>query len=95
MEREELERIVSAERRNIPQCNWENYDLECADYIDAIAEQPEQFEVLTSALWNRMQQHRQRDLSSAPPALLREEGESVQSWLDRCYDAAGYAKGIL
>ena len=30
MEREELERIVSAERRNVPQCNWQNYDLECA-----------------------------------------------------------------
>ena len=30
MEREELERIVNAERRNIPSCNWPNYDLECA-----------------------------------------------------------------
>ena len=93
MEREELQAIVGAERRNVPQCNWKNYDLECADYLDAIAEQPEQFEVLTSALWNRMQQHRQRDLSNVPPALLRLEGESVAEWLDRCYTAAGYGGG--
>lgn len=93
MIKQQLQAIVDAERRNIPQCNWPNYDLECADYIDAIAEQPEQFEVLTSALWNRMQQHRQRDLSNVPPALLRLEGESVQQWLNRCYDAAGYTGG--
>nr|DAK83992.1 MAG TPA: hypothetical protein [Caudoviricetes sp.] len=93
MEREELQAIVGAERRNVPQCNWKNYDLECADYIDAIVEQPEQFEELTSALWNRMQQHRQRDLSSVPPALLRLEGESVEEWLNRCYAAAGYGGG--
>lgn len=93
MESEKLEQIVRAERRNVPQCNWRNYDLECADYLDAIAEQPEQFEELTSALWNRMQQHRQRDLSSVPPALLRLEGESVEEWLDRCYAAAGYGGG--
>lgn len=93
MESEKLEQIVRAERRNVPQCNWKNYDLECADYLDVIAEQPEQFEEFTSALWNRMQQHRQRDLSSVPPALLRLEGENVTEWLDRCYAAAGYGGG--
>lgn len=93
MESEKLEQIVRAERRNVPQCNWKNYDLECADYLDAIAEQPEQFEEFTSALWNRMQQHRQRDLSNVPPALLRLEDESVAEWLDRCYTAAGYGGG--
>ena len=30
MDRQQLQAIVSAERRNVPQCNWQNYDLECA-----------------------------------------------------------------
>lgn len=95
MVKQQLQAIVSSERRNVPQCNWQNYDIECADYIDAIIEQPEQFEVLTTALWRRIGRYKTIDLSNIPPALLRLEGETMPEYLNRCYDAAGYAKGIL
>ena len=50
MKKQQLQAIVSAERRKVPQCNWQNFDAETEDYIEAIIEQPEQFEVLTAAL---------------------------------------------
>ena len=53
MIKQKLQAIVGAERRNVPQCNWPNYDIEAADYIDAIVEEPEQFEVLTAKLCTR------------------------------------------
>lgn len=94
MKRADLQQIVGAEKRSIPQCNWPNYDTETADYIDAIIEQPEQFEVLTTALWNRIQRFKADDLSHIPPMLLRREGEKVGEWLNRCYNADGYIGGM-
>lgn len=94
MKKQQLQAIVSAERRKVPQCNWQNFDAETEDYIEAIIEQPEQFEVLTAALWNRIQRFRAADLSHIPPMLLRREGEKAGEWLNRCYDAGGYKGGI-
>lgn len=94
MVKQKLQAIVGAERRNVPQCNWPNYDIETADYVDAIVEQPEQFEVLTAKLWQRIQRYKTADLSHIPPALLRYEGETMQEYLNRCYDAAGYVGGL-
>ena len=59
-----------------------------------IIEQPEQFEVLTTALWNRIQRFKADDLSHIPPMLLRREGEKVGEWLNRCYNAGGYIGGM-
>lgn len=94
MKKQQLQAIVSSERRKVPQCNWKNFDAETADYIDAIIEQPEQFEILTAALWNRIQRFRAADLSHIPPMLLRREGEKVGEWVNRCYDAGGYKGGL-
>lgn len=68
--------------------------LKTADYIDAIVEEPEQFEILTAKLWQRIQRYKTADLSHIPPALLRYEGETMQEYLNRCYDVAGYVGGL-
>ena len=94
MIKQKLQAIVGAERRNVPQCNWPNYDIEAADYIDALVEEPEQFEVLTAKLWQRIQRYKTADLSHIPPVLLRYEGETMQEYLNRCYDVAGYVGGL-
>jgi len=94
MRKEDLQAIVSAERRNVPQCNWQNYDAETEDYIAAIMAQPEDFEQLTAALWNRIETFKRNDLSMIPPVLLREEGESNETYVDHIYRVGGYLGGF-
>lgn len=94
MRKEDLQLIVSAERRNVPQCNWRNYDAETEDYIAAIMTQPEDFESLTEALWNRIETFKRNDLSMIPPVLLREEGENIKTYVDRIYRVGGYLGGF-
>ena len=94
MKREELQRIVLAERRAVPQCNWKNYDTETRDYIDAILAEPERFEELSAKLWQRIQRFKQVDLSHIPPVLLRRRNETAREWINRCYNAGGYLGGF-
>lgn len=94
MRKEDLQSIVSAERRNVPQCNWRNYDAETEDYIEAIMTQPEDFESLTAALWNRIEKFKRNDLSMIPPVLLREEGENSKTYVERIYRVGGYLGGF-
>ena len=78
----------------MPQCNWQNYDAETEDYIAAIMAQPEDFEQLTAALWNRIETFKRNDLSMIPPVLLREEGESNETYVDHIYRVGGYLGGF-
>lgn len=94
MRKEDLQSIVSAERCNVPQCNWRNYDAETEDYIEAIMTQPEDFESLTTALWNRIEMFKRNDLSMIPPVLLREEGENSKTYVERIYRVGGYLGGF-
>ena len=93
MEKFELKQIVLAEKRAVPQCNWPNFDAETDDYITAIIEEPERFDELTAALWQRIQRFKAFDLSHIPPILLRRRNETAAEWINRCYKAGGYSGG--
>ena len=75
---------------NIPTANRELYRIVFCDYRLAVFAEPDRYEELTGELWAKMHELRDPRKQHTPPSLLKRRGESVDQWLDRCYQAGGY-----
>lgn len=87
---QDVKRRVQNAKADIRSGSVATFLTEASDRIAAMEADPSRIDELTDDIGRRYQVHTTADLSHVPPALLRHAGESVQTWIDRCYDAGGY-----
>ena len=90
----EIGRDMSIARMNVPIQNRPKFEIESKDFFNAIGEAVRAGNDTRAAALLRRWESRvvwltgEARCCAAPPCLVRRENESLQEYVDRCFDAA-------